>query len=306
MSRSAEVVVEAIVEDGRVLLIHDGEIDVPWWSFTKTVIAAAAQVLVRDGLLALDVPLDGENYTLRQLLQHRAGLTDCGGLATYHDAVACGADPWPVSELLARTDADQPIYRPGDGWAYSNIGYLMVRRLIEATTAEDLASTMARLVLQPLGIEGVRLAERREHLSTVAMGDVQDYDPRWVYHGLLVGPLRSAALLLDRLITGDHLPPDLLSTMHQAHSVGGSLAGRPWQSPAYGLGLMIGGVNVGIDGGMTIAGHTGGGPGSVIAVYHRTDGRPRTAASFSPGDDQGGVERRCVLSLDAPPAKEEA
>jgi CubicO group peptidase (beta-lactamase class C family) len=297
LSASAEVV----VEEGRVVLAHGNQVDVPWWSFTKTVIAAAALVLVRDGHLALDFPLDGENYTLRLLLQHRAGLTDYGGLATYHDAVACGADAWPVSELLARTDADQPIYPPGEGWAYSNIGYLKVRRLLEATATEDLASTLARLVLKPLGIDGVRLAERREHLTGVEMGDLHDYDPRWVYHGLLVGPLMSAALLMDRLMTGDLLPPDLLSTMHQPHPVGGPLVGRPWQSPAYGLGLMTGGV----DGGVTIAGHTGGGPGSVIAVYHRGDARRRTSATFSPGDDQGAVERRCVLSLAAPPAKKD-
>ena len=297
MSAPAEVV----VEDGRVILARGVEIDVPWWSFTKTVIAAAALVLVRDGRLELDEPLDEQNYTLRQLLQHRAGLTDYGGLPTYHDAVACRADAWPVSELLARTEADQPIYRPGEGWAYSNIGYLLVRRLIEATTAEDLARALARLILRPLCIEGVRLAERREHLATVAMGEVHDYDPRWVYHGLLVGPLPSAALLLDRLMTGGLLPPELLAAMRQAHSVGGPLAGRPWRSPAYGLGLMIGGV----DGGMTVAGHTGSGPGSVIAVHHRCEALPRTAATFSPGDDQGEVERRCVLSLAAPPAKED-
>jgi CubicO group peptidase (beta-lactamase class C family) len=309
LSGPAGVVAEAVVEDGRVVLARGAEIDVPWWSFSKTVLAAAALVLVRDGHLALDEPLAEQNYTLRQLLQHRAGLTDYGGLATYHDAVACRADAWPVSELLARTDADELIYRPGEGWAYSNIGYLLVRRLIEATTSEDLASALTRLVLQPLGIEGVRLAERREHLATVAMGEVHDYDPRWVYHGLLVGPLPSAALLLDRLMTGDLLPPDLLSAMRQAHSVGGPLAGRPWRSPAYGLGLMIGGVDVDADNGsgsgITIAGHTGGGPGSGIAVYHRTHARPRTAASFSPGDDQGEVERRCVLSLDVPPAKKD-
>ena len=306
MSGPARVVAEVIVEDGHVILAKGDEIDVPWWSFTKTVIAAAALVLVRDGHLALDQPLDEQNYTLRQLLQHRAGLTDYGGLAPYHDAVACSAEAWPVSELLARTDADQLIYRPGEGWAYSNIGYLLVRRLIEETTAEDLASALARLVLQPLGIEDVRLAERREHLSTVAMGEARDYDPRWVYHGLLVGPLQSAALFLDRLMTGDLLPPELLSSMRQAHPVGGPIAGRPWQSPAYGLGLMMGGANVGIGDGMTIAGHTGGGPGSVIAIYHRADSPSRTAATFSPGDDQGEVERRCVLSLDALPAKKDA
>ena len=299
----ADFPVEVVVREGHVVSARgpqiDAGIDVPWWSFTKTVIAAAALALVRDGLLVLDAPLAGEPYTLRQLLQHRAGLADYGGLATYHDAVACRADAWPASELLARADAEQLIYRPGEGWVYSNIGYLLVRRLIEATAGEDLGSTLARLVLGPLGVEGVRLAERREDLAAVAMGETCDYDPRWVYHGLLVGPLPSAALLLDRLMTGGLLPPDLLSAMLERYSVGGSIAGRPWLTPTYGLGLMIGGV----EDGMTVVGHTGGGPGSVVAVYHRSDAQPSTAAAFSPGDDQGDVERRCVLSLAAPPAK---
>ncbi len=296
---------DVVVREGRVVSARgpqiDADIDVPWWSFTKTVIAAAALALVRDGFVVLDAPLAGEPYTLRQLLQHRAGLPDYGGLATYHEAVACRADAWPASELLARADADQLIYRPGEGWAYSNIGYLLVRRLIEATTGEDLASALARLVLQPLGVEGVRLAERRRDLATVAMGKTRDYDPRWVYHGLLVGPLQGAALLLDRLMAGGLLPPELLSAMLKGHSVGGPLADRPWLTPAYGLGLMIGGV----EGDMTIAGHTGGGPGSVIAVYHLAHGQPRTAATFSPVNDDGDVERRCVLSLAAAPAKKD-
>ena len=301
MTTLADVPADVVVREGHVVSAHGPQTDVPWWSFTKTVIATAALALVRDGFLELDTPLAGEPYTLRQLLQHRAGLTDYGGLATYHDAVACRAEAWPASELLARADADQLIYLPGEGWAYSNIGYLLVRRLIEATIGEDLGSTLARLVLQPLGIEGVRLAERRQDLSTVAMGETCDYDPRWVYHGLLVGPLQGAALLLDRLMTGGLLPRELLSAMLDRHAVGGPIAGRPWLTPAYGLGLMIGGV----EGDMTVVGHTGGGPGSGIAVYHCSNGRPRTAAAFSPGNDDGEVERRCVLSLAAPPAKKD-
>ena len=102
-------------------------------------------------------------------------------------------------------------------------------------------------------------------------------------------------------MTGKLLPPDLLSAMLQRHPVGGPIADRPWTSPGYGLGLMIGGVT----GGATIAGHTGGGPGSVIAVYHFLAAQSaRTAAAFLPGDDQGLVERR-VLSSIASPAKEE-
>ena len=47
---------------------------VPWWSFTKTALAAAALQLVARGQLGLDDRIDGRPYTLRQLLQHRAGV----------------------------------------------------------------------------------------------------------------------------------------------------------------------------------------------------------------------------------------
>ena len=104
----------------------------PWWSFTKTVLAAAALVLVRDGLVALDEPVEGKPYTLRHLLQHRSGLANYGGFPAYHEAVERGDDPWPVPELLDRLDADRLRYPAGEGWDYSNIGYLVVGQLIEA------------------------------------------------------------------------------------------------------------------------------------------------------------------------------
>jgi CubicO group peptidase (beta-lactamase class C family) len=277
--------------------------DVPWWSFTKTVIAAAALSLVRDGRLALDTPLDGLPFTLRQLLQHRAGVTNYGPLAAYHDAVARDEDAWPVAELLARTKAEQLIYRPGEGWAYSNIGYLFIRQLIERTTGQNLGAALTTLVLEPLGVGHARLATRREDLAGVTMGQNRGYDPRWVYHGLLVGPLVDAACLLHRLMTGPFLPAKLKQAMLAGHPVEGPIVGRPWLAPGYGLGLMTGDVG----GGITIAGHTGSGPGTVVAIYHLLSaGPPRTAATFSPDDDQGLVEGRCALSLAEATAKKEA
>jgi hypothetical protein len=42
----------------------------------------------------------------------------------------------------------------------------------------------------------------------------------------------------------------------------------------------------------------GGGPGSVVAIYHALGAPPvRTAATFLPGDDQGAVERGCFALL---------
>jgi hypothetical protein len=97
------------------------------------------------------------------------------------------------------------------------------------------------------------------------------------------------------VLTGDLLPQPLLSAMLDRYSVGGLIAGRPWKTPAYGLGLMIGNVK----GGPLLAGHTGGGPGSVMAVYHRLDaGRAVTAATFEAGGEDGTVETACVGLLE--------
>src|SRR5882672_11473166 len=132
----------AIVESGAVTSTDGVIAPVPWWSFTKTVIAAGALALVRDGRLALDGPLPHRPYSLRQLLQHRAGVTNYGELAAYHEAVARGDTPWPIAELLERTDADKLRYQPGHGWFYSNIGYLFVRQLIEATCDEPIDAAL--------------------------------------------------------------------------------------------------------------------------------------------------------------------
>jgi CubicO group peptidase (beta-lactamase class C family) len=261
--------------------------DVPWWSFTKTVLATAALALVRDGRLVLDEPLPNRAYTLRQLLQHRAGLTEYGRLRAYHEAVERNDDAWPADEMLARTEADRLIYEPGTGWEYSNIGYFHVRRLIEQETRSPLGVAVTNLVLAPRGIDGVRLATERQDFSPT-------YDPKWVYHGLLIGPLDGAARLLQRLLAGGLLPPHLLSAMLDRYSVGRPIVGRPWKTPSYGLGLMIGETT----GGEVIAGHTGGGPGSAVAVYHRLDKPTGTAAAFEPNGTDATVEATCAGLLD--------
>lgn len=280
------MIAHVLVREGAVVASNGDAADIPWWSFTKTVIAAAALALVRDGRLALDEPLPDRPCTLRQLLQHRAGLTEYGTLPAYHEAVARNEDAWPAAEMLARTAADRLVYEPGNGWGYSNIGYYFIRRLIEQTTGHALDDALDDLVLKPLGIAGVRFAADRAHYSP-------DCDPRWVYHGLLVGPLQQAALLLQRLLTGDLLPPPLLSAMCDRYLVGGPIAGRPWKTPSYGLGLMIGETT----GGELIAGHTGGGPGSAIAVYHRLDQLTGTSAAFRAGGDDAVVENTCMTLL---------
>lgn len=277
----------AVVEEGIAISGHHMSRPVPWWSFTKTVLAAAALALVRDGVIALDEPLPGRPYTLRHLLQHRSGLGDYGGLPAYHKAVARGDDPWPVRTLLDRTEAERLRYPPGQGWEYSNVGYLFVRQIVEDAAGKDLDAALRRLVLGPLGIESARMASVPADLDDVAMGSARGYHPGWVYHGLMVGPIEEAALLLDRLFGGELLPADLLKEMGRVHALPGLVPGRPWLSPGYGLGLMSGEVASG----QGVAGHTGGGPGSTIAVYRPLSGvAPCTAAYFVTSETQGRAE----------------
>ncbi|TAL02797.1 MAG: class A beta-lactamase-related serine hydrolase [Rhodospirillaceae bacterium] len=281
----------AVIESGKLVEAHDADQLVPWWSFTKAVIAMAALVLVRDGRLALDEPLVGRPYTLRQLLQHRAGLTEYGALAAYHEAIARGDDPWPVAELLERTQAHHLRYGPGQGWNYSNIGYLFVRQLMEETCGESLDDTLKRLVLRPLGIDSARMALIPIDLVDVAMGSADSYHPGWVYHGLLIGTLQDAALFLNRLLTGEVLPRPLRDEMPAAHNLGGPIPGRPWRTPGYGLGLMVGTTS----NELKAVGHTGGGPGSTIAVYHLPEKTPPlTVAAFAFSEIPGPVEEAAV------------
>src|SRR5690606_2772623 len=93
---------------------------VPWWSFTKTLIAAAALILVRRKRLSLEAPLPGLPYSLRQLLQHTAGVGNYGGLPEYHAAVARGDAPWSRDELYVRIPPTRLLFAPGAGWEYSN------------------------------------------------------------------------------------------------------------------------------------------------------------------------------------------
>lgn len=267
------------------------EAPVPWWSFTKTVLAVTALTLVRDGLVGLDEQVPEGPFTLRQLLRHQAGLADYSESAEYHAAVAGGEPPWPADEMLQRLDASRLRYTPGEGWRYSNVGYLFVVRLIKRLTGLSLEEALIQRVLSPLGITQARLATSGEDLQAICQGVVPGYDPGWVYHRLLVGPLAEAALLLDRLLAGDLLPQWLLEQMQTALALGGPLPGRPWLTPGYGLGLMQGGV----EGGLTLSGHNGAGPGSVVAVYRCTHGQIAvTCAVFHRGSDEALMEAEMV------------
>jgi CubicO group peptidase (beta-lactamase class C family) len=196
--------------------------------------------------------------------------------------------------LLNQIDADRLRYTTGEGWDYSNIGYLFVRQLIESLTGDKLDVALRRLVLNPLGIDSAKIVQERADLEAVVMGRARTYHPGWVYHGLMVGSVGDAAIFIDRLMAGDLLPSEQLTNMLTPFRLPGPIPGRPWAAPGYGLGVMTAETMAGTK----VAGHTGGGPGSTIAAYHSLPGGfARTAALFATSEDQARTEEKTFAFL---------
>ncbi|MEP3329171.1 serine hydrolase domain-containing protein [Sedimentitalea sp.] len=259
----------------------------PYWSFSKTAIAICALKLVEVQALDLDEPLQGHPFTLRQLLGHTSGLPDYGSLKEYHRAVFRKDKPWTQQELLDATMAQGMLFSPGEGWSYSNIGYLYARNLIEQVTMKPLGIVIHDFLLGRLGLESVEFWGNLEQSAALYWGAGAGYDPRWVYHGCLVGSAPDASRLLHALFAGGLLQAETLAEMLDRRSLGGPVPSRPWTDCGYALGLMSGAM----DGAGRAIGHSGGGPFSVNAVYHFPDLEDAmTVACFTDSTDEGVAE----------------
>ncbi|RLL72752.1 serine hydrolase domain-containing protein [Paenirhodobacter hankyongi] len=263
----------------------------PYWSFTKTTISICALRMAQEGRIDLDRHLAGYDFTLRQLLNHTSGLPDYFSLPDYRKAVARDETPWPAEHLREATMAQGRLFAPGQGWAYSNLGYMLARELIEKVAEQPFADLIRQIILDPLGLDSIGLATTREDFARLYWEGAKRYHPGWVYHGCLIGTAADAARLLHALFMGRLLNAPRLAEMLIRHPLGGAIEGRPWTECGYALGLMSGRC---ADVGHAI-GHSGGGPFCVNAVYHFPDlKRPVTVASFTDGWQEGLAEFAAV------------
>ena len=167
-------------------------------SVTKPITATAILTLVQAGRLALDQPalpllahlrpepariVDPrvEQITVRQLLQHTGGWDRqispdpffVPGLVTRH----LGTVPPPSCEDVIRYAWSRPLdFAPGTRFAYSNLGYCILGRIIERVSGERYEAYVQRVVLRPAGIHDMRLG--RSRLRDRAPGEVRYYPTR--------------------------------------------------------------------------------------------------------------------------------
>ena len=123
----------------------------PIGSITKPFTATLAMLLVADGDLDLEDRL-GEHLgelgqqvgklTVRQLLSHTSGLP-----------AALGGETSSARQYLRACRDAELVLRPGVGFSYSNVGYVLLSRLVEEITGMDWWEAVEALLLTPLGIE---------------------------------------------------------------------------------------------------------------------------------------------------------
>ena len=232
-------------------------------SITKTFVSALVLKLAEDGKLSLDdrvgkwVPefprSKGSNASLRQLLSHRSGIHDFVDNPAFEKAVENGRLPWTAERSLQYVKA--PYFPPGKGFHYSNTNYTLLGMVIERTTDSPLSEQIRTRLLEPLGLEQIRLQAGSPASADVAHGytalnaspaqgrfgrDVSDGTPfvpnarvsqsSWAAGGM-AADARSLAVWADALFGGQVLKEASLKEMTD-------LRGTDEVFFEYGLGVM--------------------------------------------------------------------
>lgn len=163
-------------------------------SIGKTFVGAMAIAFAQEGLLDLDVPIsqwlsdrpwfsrlpNHADITLRQLLTHTSGLPDHVHLDRFAVAVARRwqepGNPFPPESLLEFV-LDQPaLFEAGEGWAYSDTGYILAGLVLEAATGRRYYDEVQDRFLTPLELTLTSPSDRR-FLPELAAGYMADNNP---------------------------------------------------------------------------------------------------------------------------------
>ena len=222
-------------------------------SVSKTITATAIMKLVEEGKLTLDdrvapfiahlTPAPGasvdprwEQITIRHLLNHSGGWDRTkpnGGFDPIdRPAIAAAAvnAPAPASpETLIRYMKGMPLdFNPGEKFAYSNFGYIILGRVIERVSGMPYKEYVRARVLQPVGAN--RTQQGRSRMADALTEEVKYYSP----------PSSSInAQLVPSVFPGEGLVP---FTYGGFHLEAGDASGA-WVSSTIDLLRLVGGID---------------------------------------------------------------
>ena len=246
-------------------------------SVTKNVTAVVVVGLAWKGRLALDEPLSEQlapelfdrwraldalpRTTVRQLLTHTAGVPNYFGAESFMARVR--EEPgraWRPVELVDHAAAHgTPPFPPGQGFAYSDTGYVIAAILAEQATGRQLHEIYRELVFEPLamdetwleGHEPARNPEPAHHYSDELDWTTINPTIDWAGGGLVTtGP--DLSRFVRGLWSGQIIESDALSELTRWTPGASFPPGHMLRYDRYGAGM--GSITVE---GVELVGHTG-------------------------------------------------
>ncbi len=158
-------------------------------SVSKQFTAAAIALLILDQKVALSDPVgkyipEAAKYGDDLRIEHLVYMTS--GLHEYTDLPRASGDPWMSFYYFTRDEAirtalkpDRLEFPPGTQWAYRNINYMLLTRIVEVVSNESFASFMRLRIFNPLGMSHTLIDDdTTEIIPHRATGYAPRSDPR--------------------------------------------------------------------------------------------------------------------------------
>ncbi|MGW5699610.1 serine hydrolase domain-containing protein [Amycolatopsis japonica] len=287
-------------------------------SNTKAFVATVALQLAGEGKLSLDDPIERrlpdvvrgpgyepEKITLRMLLNHTSGVHDPLDPHFFDPYLVQGNRAYVItpSEVIRRSLVDRPSFPPGSGVGYSNTGYLLLGKVIEKITRNDVRAEIQRRILDPLDLGRTYFPLwspflRGPHLHGYDMKgqDMTVFSPSYDWTaGAMVSTVDDLARFHRALLSGRLLAPAQQTELKRLvpNDRGG----------AYGAGIETLDVKC-ADGMKTFWGNTGAGPGFFSVSMSNADGSKQLVLALNVYDlaaDVHGGQR--VPKIPAPAVK---
>jgi D-alanyl-D-alanine carboxypeptidase len=174
-ARVPGVVFGAVWRDGNSLIRAAGKADLrtgramtgqtpmAWFSLTKLFTATAVLQLAEQGRIDLDAPAgrylpgirlhrDGREATVRELLSHSAGVPNPVPEIVTWIHLAGERGPTIDEMIRLRLGAEPKLdFTPGTKTAYSNLGFLLLGKIIERASGMHYETYVEKNILAPLG-----------------------------------------------------------------------------------------------------------------------------------------------------------
>jgi CubicO group peptidase (beta-lactamase class C family) len=170
-------------------------------SISKQFTATAIALLILDHKIALTDPVakyipEAGKYGDGLRIEHLVYMTS--GLHEYTDVPRNNGDPWVTFYYFTRNDAiaaalrpDHLEFAPGTQWAYRNINYMLVTKIVEEVSHQLFSSFMHDRVFGPLGMSHTEINDdTTEVIPHRATGYAPRSDPG------VVKELNSAGILI--------------------------------------------------------------------------------------------------------------